>query len=106
MWNKLVSILRHFWQVIVNWFLAKELAMQNGELVVSGKNSISIPLNGFPSEHGAKFIDVCQIVPCNLQDVDYLECDVHTSNSVKNGFVLVISWSVSGTREIEWHAYY
>jgi hypothetical protein len=106
MWDKLVALFLYLWKTIESWFYSKEIEMQKGELVVSGKNSLTIPLNAFPSETGARFLDPGVVIPCNPQDADYLECDVHTSNTVKGGFVLVITWSVSGAREIEWHASY
>jgi hypothetical protein len=81
--------------------------MQSGELIVTGENSITIPLSGFPVEVHAKFKDCGpEAVPCDPGNVDFLSCDVHTSNTHHSGFVLVISWSVSSVREIVWHAGY
>lgn len=81
--------------------------MQSGELIVIGTNSVDIPLHKFPSKVHAKFKDEGhEPVPCDPGDVDTLEYDVHSSNTVLSGFVLRISWSVSSVREIVWHAFY
>lgn len=80
--------------------------MQSGELIVTGTNSIHIPLDRMPAEVKAHFKDEAEMTPCNPHDVDYLEYAVHTSNSHHRGFVLVIKWSVSGVREIKWHVSY
>lgn len=81
--------------------------MQKGELIVTGSNSITIQLNGFPVDVGVRFKDCGpEAVPCDPGSVDFLSCDVHTSNAVHSGFVLIISWSVSSVREIVWHASY
>jgi len=102
-----MGIFANWWQKVINCFEKfKEYDMQKGELIVSGKNSFTIPLDGFPSQVNAHFSDPCVIVPCNSQDVDFLQYDVHTSTTHQKGFVLVISWSVSGTREIKWKAEY
>ena len=79
---------------------------QSGELVVSGKDKVHIPLDGYPRKVEAYFMDVCEIVPCDPHHVDMLECDVHASNTHKSGYVMVISWQVSGVREIKWVAVY
>ena len=81
--------------------------MQKGELIVTGSNSLSIPLNGMPSEVRAYFKDEFEVLPCNPQDVDFLEYQVQNSSlTIPSTFVWVISWSVSGVREIVWHAAY
>lgn len=81
--------------------------MQSGELIVVGHNSIDIPLKGMPSKVHVKFKDERrEVVPCDPGDVDWVESEVHTSNTVLSGFVLRIEWSVSSVREILWHAYY
>lgn len=80
--------------------------MQSGELIITGKNRISIPLNGFPSEVRAHFKDELEIVPCNPHQADTLEYEVHVSNTVRGGFVLLITWNVTGVREIKWHVAY
>lgn len=74
--------------------------MQKGELVITGSNSIRIPLDGRPRHFNVYFKHESEIVPCNPQDVDYIECDTHASNTTRSGFVLVIKWSVSGVREV------
>jgi hypothetical protein len=80
--------------------------MQAGELIVTGKNSIHIPLDRLPAEIKVHFKDEVEPVPCNPHNVDYLEYEVHSSNHHHHGFVLVIKWSVSGVREIVWTALY
>lgn len=80
--------------------------MQSGELIVTGKNFIHIPINRFPSEVICCFKDEFELVPCNPHDVDYLEYEVHASNTVRTGFILLIKWSVSGAREIKWQVSY
>ena len=77
---------------------------QKGELVVTGKNSIRIPLDGFPKSIKVYFKNVSEIVPCNPNDVDFVECDIHTSNSTRSGYILLIKWNVSGVREIVYEA--
>jgi hypothetical protein len=80
--------------------------MQSGELVVTGKNSIRIPLERMPTEVKVHFKDEVEMVPCNPHDVDWLEYEIHLSNVHHTGRVLFIKWSVSGVREIAWHASY
>lgn len=80
--------------------------MQKGELVVVGKNSIHIPLDGFPRNFKVYFKNECEIVPCNPQDVDYIECDVHASNTNRGGFVLVVKWGVSGVRDVIYEVFF
>lgn len=80
--------------------------MQKGELIVSGKDKIKIDLHGFPREVKVEFSDQCVIVPCNPHHHDFVEFEVHSSQSNRGGFVLVISWDVTGVREIKWAAYY
>lgn len=80
--------------------------MQSGELIVSGKDKIKIDLHGRPREVKARFTDDDCVVPCNPHHYDFLEYEVHTSNHNHHGFVLVISWEVSGVREIKWTVYY
>lgn len=80
--------------------------MQSGELIVTGTNSIHIPLDRMPSEVKAHFKDEFELTPCNPHNADWLEYAVHASNTVRSGLVLVIKWSVSGVREIVWRASY
>jgi hypothetical protein len=77
--------------------------MQQGELIVTGKDQAVIPLNSFPSEVKAHFIDELELVPCNPHNFDTLEYEV---TSTSQGVFLVINWSVTGVREIKWHASY
>jgi hypothetical protein len=80
--------------------------MQSGELIVTGKNNVRIRLEGFPSLIEVAFKgEECE-VPCNPHHVDSLEYEVHASNTVRSGFVLVIKWSVTNVREIKWQASY
>lgn len=81
--------------------------MQSGELIVIGTNSITIPLDSFPSNFHVKFKDEKhEPAPCDPGDVDFVTCTVHASNTVLSGFVLIINWGVSSVREIIWHVYY
>ena len=80
--------------------------MQQGELFVSGKNSIRIPLEKFPSEVKCHFKHEAQIVPCNPGEVDYLEYEVHCSNTVRSGYILLIKWKVSAVREVVYRIFY
>ena len=80
--------------------------MQSGELIVTGKDKAVIPLRGFPSKVTCHFKHPLDVVPCNPHHEDSLEYDIHVSHSHHSGFVLIIKWSVSGVREIVWHAYY
>jgi len=77
--------------------------MQSGELIVTEKNNIHIPLDNAPAEVKVHFKDECEMVPCNPHDVDLLEFFVKNFN---DKFVLVIRWSVSGVREIKWQVFY
>lgn len=104
--KNLMRIFKHLWQVIKSWFCPSEVLMQKGELVVLGKNFISIPLEGLPCEVHAHFTDEKDIVPCNPQHVDSLEYDVHVSNSHHKKYVLIIKWDVSAVREVKWKAEY
>jgi hypothetical protein len=81
--------------------------MQSGELIVTGKNNILIPLHrpAFPSEVRVRFIDDGpEAAPCDPGNSDTLEFEVRP-NSV-GVFILFISWSVSSVREIKWHVAY
>lgn len=80
--------------------------MQSGELIVTGRNLIHIPLDRMPSEVHCHFKDDAEMVPCNPHEVDWLEYAVHTNNTVRSGLVLIIKWGVSGVREIKWHVSY
>ena len=79
--------------------------MQSGDLIVSGKNSIHIPIDHLPDEVRVFFKDEEDMIPCNPH-ADSLEYSVHTSeheHKHHHKFVLIINWSVSGVREIGWH---
>jgi hypothetical protein len=78
--------------------------MKSGELIVTGENSLHITLDQLPAEVKVYFKeDVC-MVPCNPHTLDILEYEVHTiKHHNHNNYVLIIRWSVSGAREIEWH---
>jgi hypothetical protein len=77
--------------------------MQSGELTVTGKNSIHIPLEHLPAEVKVYFKDDCEVVPCNPHHVDRLEYEVHTNNKHHMHFMLIVKWDVSDVREIVWH---
>lgn len=80
--------------------------MQQGELFVSGTNSIRIPLDKFPSDVKVDFKHQAEIVPCNPGDVDFVEYEVHASNTVRSGYVLLIKWKVSAVREVVYRVFY
>ncbi len=80
--------------------------MQSGELIVTGKDYITIDLRGLPAKAHAHFIHELQITPCNPHHRDELEWEVHNSNTDHSSFVLVISWSVTGVREVRWSVEY
>lgn len=80
--------------------------MQSGELIVTGHNSIHIPLEKMPHEAWARFKDEPTLVPCDPHNVDWLEYSVHVSHTTRSGFVLLIKWGVSSVREIVWHVRY
>jgi len=81
--------------------------MLSGEIVVVGKNSLSIPLERMPAEVKVHFKDALELVPCNPHHTDTLEYSVHrTNNSHHYKYALIINWLVSGVREIEWHVLY
>lgn len=78
--------------------------MQQGELIVTGTNSIEIPLHRFPSEVRAHFKDNGpEPVPCDPGDVDTLEYEVQNTGGK---FILIVRWSVSSVREIKWNVSY
>lgn len=80
--------------------------MQSGELVVIGKDKTTIPLTGLPAEVRCHFVDELASVPCNPHHSDSLEFEIHVSNTVLSGFVLLIKWDVSGVRAVRWHVAY
>lgn len=80
--------------------------MQSGEITVTGKGEVLIPLHKFPSEVHVAFKDELEVVPCNPHHVDMLEYDVHKSHTHHGGFSLQIRWRVSGLREVVWRALY
>lgn len=80
--------------------------MQSGELIVTGKDKAHIPVHAFPAEVKVHFKDHEVPVPCNPHHSDWLEWEVHASNTHRGGFVLVIRWSVTNVREISWHVSY
>jgi hypothetical protein len=80
--------------------------MQQGELTVTGADSIIIPLTGFPGEVKCYFKDHVVVAPCNPHHFDELEYEVHLSNTVQGGFILKIMWVVSGVREVVFRIFY
>jgi hypothetical protein len=77
--------------------------MQSGELIVTGAGEAIIQLRNFPGEVKVKFINDLELVPCNPQHVDTLEYEVQTTAT---GVVLVVTWNVTGVREVKWHVAY
>lgn len=80
--------------------------MQSGELIVTGRNRATITLKGIPAEVKCQFKHEAAVVPCDPQNADTLEWEVMTDPHVPTDFVLVITWNVSGVREIKWHVAY
>jgi hypothetical protein len=80
--------------------------MQSGELIVTGKDKATILLNGIPSEVRVHFKHELELTPCNPHHSDTLEYEVKASNILLNEFVLLITWDVTGVREIVWKVSY
>jgi hypothetical protein len=80
--------------------------MQSGELIVTGKDKATIPLNGIPSEVKVHFKHDLELTPCNPHHRDCLEYEVHVSHHHHSRFVLLIRWEVSSVREIVWKVSY
>jgi hypothetical protein len=80
--------------------------MQSGELTVTGHDHAIIPLRGMPAKVTVHFEDHIIPIPCNPHHHDELHHAVHRSNEHHSGFVLRISWRVSGVREVIWRVYY
>ena len=80
--------------------------MQSGELIVTGKDKVHIHLNKFPDKVEVWFKDDLECVPCNPHHHDWLEWEVHRSNTTfsHSHHILIIKWDVSGMREIKWMA--
>jgi len=80
--------------------------MQQGELTVTGHDFATIPLHSFPTKVECHFKGHEMLVPCNPHHHDWIEAEVHHSNTVRGKFVLKISWQVSGVREVVWRVWY
>ena len=80
--------------------------MQSGELDVSGKDRIRIDLHKLPRDVKVRFSDDDCIVPCNPHHRDFVEFEIHATNRHHGGYVLIISWEVTGVRKIKWTAYH
>lgn len=80
--------------------------MQSGELTVTGHDHATIHLRGFPSKVDVHFKDHLIPIPCNPHHHDELESSVHRSNTTHEGYVLKISWHVTGVREVVWRVYF
>jgi hypothetical protein len=76
--------------------------MQQGELIVTGRDKAQISLHKFPSKVEVWFKEELEPIPCNPHHHDSLEWEVHRTNTNHSGYVLVIKWHVSGVREIKW----
>ncbi len=75
--------------------------MQSGELIVTGKDTVDIRLKHQPNETSVHFEDVCEAIPCDPRDFDFLEYELHY---IHHHFVLRITWDVSRVRTIHWSA--
>lgn len=78
-------------------------SMQSGELTVCGTDKVKINLHHIPSEVFVAFEDHCVIIPCNPHHSDFLEYEVQHHHEKST---LIISWRVSGVREIKWKVAY
>lgn len=78
--------------------------MQSGELIVIGRDSITIPLKGAPAEVHVCFEHDLEVIPCNPQHRDELEWEVQSD--IDASFVLMIKWGVTGVRGIKWKVAY
>lgn len=78
--------------------------MQSGELIVTGKDEISVILRGIPAKVHVHFEHEHEAVPCNPHHHDELSWELNTSNPLK--ISLIISWEVTGVREIKWTVLY
>lgn len=79
--------------------------MQSGELIVIGSGEVTIVLRDCPTGIKCRFRHEHHIIPCNPQHSDSLEYELRLSRKHR-GYVLIVKWSVSGVREILWHATY
>jgi hypothetical protein len=78
--------------------------MEQGELVVVGQDFVEIKLgHHHPDKVVVKFIDQQTVVPCNPHHHDELKEKI---KEVKGTYYLIISWSVTGVRTIEWKVFY
>lgn len=77
--------------------------MQSGELIVIGRDSVTVNLKGAPAEVEVYFEHDLEVVPCNPQHRDELEWEVLRSGEL---FVLSIKWGVTGVRGIKWKVLY
>jgi len=90
--------------------------MQHGQLTVTGKDSTSILLLGFPRDVNVRFVEI-DPVPCNphhhhhhdhlhyrIEKVDEDSRHHHEPGHHHHDrqFYLFIEWEVSGVREIRW----
>lgn len=108
--------------------------MQSGELIVSGQDQAVISLHSFPAKLNVRFGDEESIVPCSPNHADEVEwevvrsnCNCHCSHHgchrnpcheqhecqhhgrkdcCHTCVKLIISWNVSGVREIIWNVFY
>ena len=76
--------------------------MQKGELVVSGKGHIDIPLRRKPESVHVHFLHSQNHIPCNTS-IDHLEYEVfHKRTHNAHGYILIIRWNVSELRNVKW----
>ena len=95
--------------------------MSSGEITVTGKGDVQIPLLGRPRHVEVHFVNDPAWIPCNHHHhhkhdklnyfVDSVDEDprhhhdpVHQHRDRE--YVLVIEWQVEGIREIHWHVTY
>lgn len=84
--------------------------MQHGDLVVSGKDKVSLNVGKrIPQEVIVKFQSPLTITPCNPHHFDDLEWELiehHDHHHNFTHFELEIRWKVTGIRVILWSISY
>lgn len=93
--------------------------MLSGELIVVGHDKVEIKLgHRSPSGVVVEFTNECVHVPCNPKHHDELRYEIknlhhhhphdarHDHCKHEDDYVLIISWHVTGVRDIKWVVYY
>jgi hypothetical protein len=91
-------LLKNFLNWLVSMFFKSKKETQGGELVVSGCHKIKISLDAHPHSVEVRFLDECNVAPCNPLTFDELSYVL----TKQHGEQLVIQWDVSSVRTIGW----